>query len=80
MALAPVYLGRHYLHDHYFQLLTSADIRTTTTNPDDIDEQVKTVASFADRNGLKLSMEKCGIVIAGRDGTDLQVSRHMVVF
>ena len=46
------------------------DIRTTTTNPDDTVEQVKTVASFADRNGLKLSTEKCGIVIAGRDGTD----------
>ena len=46
------------------------DIRTTTTNPDDTAEQVKTVASFADRNGLKLSSEKCGIVIAGRDGMD----------
>ena len=46
------------------------DIRTTTTNPDDTAEQVKTVASFADRNGLKLSTEKCGIVIAGRGGMD----------
>ena len=46
------------------------DIRTTTTNPDDTAEQVKTVASFADRNGLKLSTEKRGIVIAGRGGMD----------
>ena len=46
------------------------DIRTTTTNPDDTAEQVKTVASFADRNGLKLRTEKCGIVIAGRGGMD----------
>ena len=46
------------------------DIRTTTTNRDDTAEQVKTVASFADRNGLKLSTEKCGIVIAGRGGMD----------
>ena len=46
------------------------DIRTTATNPDDTDERVKTVASFADRNGLKLSTEKCGIVSAGRDGMD----------
>ena len=30
--------------------------------------QVKTVASFVDRNGLKLSTEKCGIVFARRDG------------
>ena len=53
------------------------DIRTTTTNPDDTAEQVKTVASFADRNGLKLSTEKCGIVIAGRGG---MVPWCMVVF
>ena len=46
------------------------DIRTATTNQDDTAEQVKTVASFVDRNGLKLSTEKCGIVIAGRDGMD----------
>ena len=44
------------------------DIRTATTNYDDTAEEVKTVASFADKNGLKLSTEKCGIVIAGRDG------------
>ena len=48
----------------------SDDIRTTATNPDDTDERVKTVASFADRNGLKLSTEKCGIVSAGRVGMD----------
>ena len=48
----------------------AGDICTTTTNPDDTAEQVKTVASFADRNGLKLSTEKCGIVIAGRGGMD----------
>ena len=46
------------------------DIHTATTNQDDTAEQVKTVASFVDRNGLKLSTEKCGIVIAGRDGMD----------
>ena len=46
------------------------NIRTTSTNPDDTAEQVKTVASFADRNGLKLSGKKCGIVIAGRDRMD----------
>ena len=46
------------------------DICTTSTNPYDTAEQVKTVASFADRNGLKLSGEKCGIVIAGRDRVD----------
>ena len=28
------------------------NIRITTTNPDDTAEKVKTVASFADRNGL----------------------------
>ena len=28
------------------------------------------LSSFVDRNGLKLSTEKCGIVIAGRDGMD----------
>ena len=38
------------------------NIRTTTTNPDDTAERVKTVAPFADRNGLKLNTEKCGIV------------------
>ena len=31
---------------------------------------VQYVTSFADRNGLKLSTEKCGIVITGRDGLD----------
>ena len=46
------------------------DIRTATTNQDDTAEQVKNVASFVDRNGLKLSTEKCGIVITGRDGMD----------
>ena len=46
------------------------DIRTATTNQDDTAEQVKTVVSFVDRNGQKLSTEKCGIVIAGRDGVD----------
>ena len=49
---------------------TCDDIRTATTNQDDTAEQVKTVASFVDRNGVKLSTEKCGIVIAGRDGMD----------
>ena len=44
------------------------DTRIATTNHDDTAEQVKTVASSADKNGLKLSTEKCGIVIAGRDG------------
>ena len=46
------------------------DIRTTSTNPQDTAEQVQYVTSFADRNGLKLSSEKCGIVITGRDGLD----------
>ena len=46
------------------------DISTATTNQDDTAEQVKTVASFVNRNGLKLSTKKCGIVIAGRDGMD----------
>ena len=34
------------------------DICTTTNNPGDTAEQVKTVASFAYRNDLKLSTEK----------------------
>ena len=46
------------------------DIRTTSTNPQDTAEQVQYVTSFSDRNGLKLSTEKCGIVITGRDGLD----------
>jgi len=44
------------------------DICTTSTNHEDTTEQFKTVVSFAEGNGLKLSVEKCGIVIAGRDG------------
>ena len=50
------------------------DIFTATTNQNDTAEQVKTVASFFDRNGLKLSTEKCGIVISGRDGMDPPVA------
>lgn len=58
---------------HGLFLGTSAhacDFCTTSTNPEDTTEQFKTVVSFAERNGLKLRVKKCGIVIAGRDGKD----------
>ena len=41
------------------------DIRTASTNATDATDQVKTVELFAVKNGLQLSLEKCGIVITG---------------
>ena len=41
------------------------DIRTASTNATDATDQVKTVDLFAEKNGLQLSLEKCGIVITG---------------
>ena len=41
------------------------DIRTASTNATDATDQVKTVDRFAEKNGLQLSLEKCGIVITG---------------
>ena len=42
------------------------DIRTASTNGyTDASDQVKTVDLFAKKNGLQLSLEKCGIVITG---------------
>ena len=41
------------------------DIRTASTNATDATDQVKTVELFAGKNGLQLSLEKCGVVING---------------
>ena len=41
------------------------DICTASTNATDASDQVKTVDQFAEKNGLQLSLEKCGIVITG---------------
>ena len=41
------------------------DIRTASTNATDATDQVKTEDRFAEKNGLQLSLEKCGIVITG---------------
>ena len=45
------------------------DIRTASTNATDATDQVKTVDLFAGKNGLQLSLEKCGIVISGTKDT-----------
>ena len=46
------------------------DFRTTTTNSEDTAEQIATVTSFAEKHSLKVSAEKCGVVITGRDRKD----------